>query len=66
MSLQVFIILAEIILIIIGYLALPIFEKYLERVDGYQLEEKKEIQKKHEQVIKEETETRAKVTVLME
>ena len=66
MSLQVFIILAEIILIIIGYLALPIFEKYLQRVDGYQLEEKKEIHKKYEQVIKEETETRAKVTVLME
>ena len=46
MSLQVFIILGEIILIIIGYLVLPIFEKYLQKVDGYQLEEKKEICKK--------------------
>ena len=42
MSMQVFIILAEILFLIIGYLALPIFEKYLEKEDGYQLEERKE------------------------
>ena len=47
MSMQVFLILAEIVYLIIGYIALPIFEKYLQRVDGYQLEEKKEIHKKY-------------------